>query len=185
MVESFQQIFALLDSSLDDKYKSTRIATKFKELFGRVSGARSGPTSSVSGHKVALRMTRGPTNSCIDFHCDGGYASSTSQIPLNPPSEYNGGQLYFFVNDQLHSVPRPAGSLVQHPPQVLHGVTSVTEGTRKSLFIVDSSNGLGERGVVQLTSDDVVSFLAKRASSVASSTNDHARAGTKRQREDA
>jgi hypothetical protein len=63
--------------------------------------------------------------------------------------------------------------LVQHPPSVLHGVTAVTEGTRKSLFIVDYQNGLGENGVVKLTSDDVVYFLAARRS-----------LGKKRQREE-
>lgn len=115
------------------------------------------------GHKLALRMTKGPTNSCIDFHCDGGYATSTSQIPLNPTSDYDGGSLCFFVNDHLYMVPRVPGSLVQHPRKILHGVTSVTRGTRKSLFIVDYANGLGEGGVVVLTSDHVVSFLARRA----------------------
>jgi len=108
-------------------------------------------------------MTRGPTNSCIDFHLDGGYASSTSQIPLNAPEEYKGGALCFFVHDQLVFVPRVAGSLIQHPPRVLHGVTSVTEGTRKSLFVVDRYNGLGEAGVVTLASDDVVEFLASES----------------------
>ena len=122
--------------------------------------------------KIALRMTRGPTNSCIDFHCDGEYATSTSQIALNPLSEYKGGTLCFFVNDQLHEIPRQRGSLIQHSPRVLHGVTSVAEGTRKSLFIVDQANGLGEKGVVELTSDHVVSFLATRAASLANSTND-------------
>ena len=149
-----------MDSSLDDKYKSTRLNDKFKELFGKVPGAQVS-----GGYKIALRMTKGPTNSCIDFHCDGAYASSTSQIPLNSPLEYKGGSLCFFVNDHLHKVPRIAGSLVQHPPQILHGVTSVTEGTRKSLFIVDKSNGLGGDGVVNLTSDHVVSFLAHLATS--------------------
>lgn len=56
-----------------------------------------------------------------------------------------------------------AGSLVQHPPHLLHGVTSVTEGVRKSLFIVDEKNGLGENGVTALSSDHLVSFLAKQA----------------------
>jgi hypothetical protein len=146
---------AALDDSLDDGYKSTNITQKFRDLFQKVSGKTDGRS-----HKVALRMTRGPTNNCIDFHCDGGYATSTSQIPLNSPSEYSGGQLCFFVNDQLQFVPRPRGSLVQHPPSVLHGVTAVTEGTRKSLFIVDQHNGLGENGVVELSLDDVVYFLA-------------------------
>ena len=56
-------------------------------------------------------------------------------------------------------IPRVAGSLVQHQPNILHGVTSVTEGERKSLFIVDVNNGLGAGGVVQLTSDHIDSFL--------------------------
>lgn len=127
--------------------------------------------------KVALRMTCGPTNSCIDFHCDGIYATSTSQIPLNPPAEYEGGQLCFFVNNELRFIPRPVGSLVQHPPDVLHGVTSVTEGTRKSLFIVDQNNGVGGRGVVELSSNDLESFLAQRASQKMT--------GKKRQRKEA
>ena len=150
-----KQILASLDSSLDDKYNSTCLDDKFREIHGE-GGHR---------HKVALRMTKGPTNSCINFHCDGGYASLTCQIPLNATSEYDGGSLCFFVNDHLHLVPRIPGSLVQHKRAILDGVTSVTRGTRKSLFIVDYANGLGEGGVVELTSDHVVSFLAQRASS--------------------
>ena len=149
---------SVLDDSLDDKYKFVRIYARFKTLFEQIGNNLYG-----KGFKVALRATLGPTNSCIDFHCDGGYATSTSQIPLNSPSEYKGGQLCFFVNDRLHFVPRPRGSLVQHPPRVLHGVTQVTEGMRKSLFIVDLANGLGEKGVVELTDDVVASFLAHRA----------------------
>mmetsp|Transcript_35094 Transcript_35094/g.51607 ORF Transcript_35094/g.51607 Transcript_35094/m.51607 type:complete len:337 (+) Transcript_35094:129-1139(+) len=156
--DQLRQIMSELDTSLDDKYKFDRIYENLMTLFGQVS-----PNSRGRRFKVALRATRGPTNSCIDFHCDGIYASSTSQIPLNSPAEYKGGQLCFFVNDQLHFVPRPIGSLVQHPPKVLHGVTQVTEGMRKSLFIVDESNGLGEGGVVVLSSEDIASFLAHRA----------------------
>ena len=66
------------------------------------------------------------------------------------------------MKDYLHMVPRVPGSLVQHPPEILHGVTSVTRGTRKSLFIVDDSNGLGEGGVIDLTLDHIIAFLAQR-----------------------
>ena len=106
-------------------------------------------------------MTKGPTNSCIESHCDGDYATSTSQIPLNSMSEYDGGIICFFVKDELYMVFRVPRSLVQHPPNVLHGVTSVTRGIRKSLFIVDKSNGLGEGGVIKLTSDHIIAFLAQ------------------------
>ena len=157
---TYSQLLAPLDSFLDDKYKSKYIDKKFSNIFGKVPDARTH-----AGYKIALRMTRGPTNSCINFHCDGVYATSTSQIPLNSTSEYEGGALYFFVSNQLLKVPRIPGTLVQHPPNVLHGVTSVVHGTRKSLFIVDKSNGLGEKGVVSLTADHVKAFLLRGSSS--------------------
>ena len=60
----------------------------FHDLFYRVPGA-----SEYGAFKVALRMTTGPTNACISFHCDGSYASSTSQIALNDPAEYDDWKL--------------------------------------------------------------------------------------------
>jgi hypothetical protein len=109
--------------------------------------------------QIALRMTRGPTNACIKFHCDGVYATSTSQIALNSPTEYEGGKLCFFVNDRFEFLSRPIGSLVQHPPKVLHAVTKLISGTRKSLFVVDKTNGLGYKGVVTVTQNQVDAFL--------------------------
>jgi hypothetical protein len=93
--------------------------------------------------QVALRITRGPTNACITFHCHGSYATGTVQIAINDPAEYQGGQLCFFVNNELFIVRRPAGSVSKHPRNELHAVTSLTMGTRKSLFVVDIINGLG------------------------------------------
>jgi hypothetical protein len=141
----FVQVFETLDETMGEEYKAQRVLQHLQDVFWKV------PKAARWGPKIALRMTRGPTKTCIDFHCDGGYATSTSQIPLNCPSEYEGGKLCFFVNDVLHEIPRDAGSLTQHPPRVLHGVTSVTKGTRKSLFVVDTNNGLGEDGVVVVT----------------------------------
>ena len=150
------QILAPLDEIVDDRYKSAVLDEKFQEIFERVPDHR-------GGYKIALRMTCGPTNSCINFHCDGHYATSTSQIPLNPTSEYEGGDLVFFKNDELQTVSRIPGSLVQHPPKVLHGVTSVLRGKRKSLFIVDEDNGLGEGGVIVLDQEDIRGFDADAA----------------------
>ena len=66
-----------------------------------------GIQSSIEGNSCS------PEKFCIDFHCDGGYATeSTSQIPLNKQSKYMGRQLCFFVNDELHFFHRHPGSLV-------------------------------------------------------------------------
>jgi hypothetical protein len=128
---------------------------KLQQAYANVPGSH----RRTEAPKIALRQTRGPTNACINFHCDGGYATSTTQIALNEPSEYEGGRLIFFVNDVVHVLERPAGSMVQHPPEVLHGVSSLTSGTRQSLFVVDKANGLGEDGVITVTSEHVQSFV--------------------------
>ena len=136
----------------DPESRAIIVLRKLNEAFQSVPGAR-GPA------KIALRQTRGPTNACINFHCDGSYATSTTQIALNEPTEYEGGRLVYFVNDKVHVLERPAGSMVQHPPKVLHGVTSLTSGTRQSLFVVDKANGLGENGVIVVTAEHVGSFF--------------------------
>jgi hypothetical protein len=127
------------------------ILKRLQRVYYNVPGASFTP-------KIALRMTRGPTHACIDFHCDGETATSTSQIALNIPTEYAGGRLCFYVNLELHFLERPMGSLVQHSPKVLHGVTHLTQGTRKSLFVVDHYNGLGEDGVIDVTMENVEAF---------------------------
>eukprot|EP00854_Cymbomonas_tetramitiformis_P023488 gene23488-28438_t len=115
--------------------------------------------------KFALRMTRGPTNACIDFHCDGGYATYTLQVALNEPTEYCGGRLCFYVPhvnsaaDRIEEPQRKAGSMTAHSRNVLHAVTTLTSGTRMSLFVVDINNGLGQQGVFNVEMKHVEHFL--------------------------
>lgn len=157
--EQLCNIISAIDNEREEcrnGYLFSPIWRALRTLFLSVSEARGEP-------KIALRMTRGPTNACINFHTDGPYASSTSQIALNDSTEYKCGRLCFFVNDTVHELERPAGSLTQHQPKALHGVTSLTEGTRKSLFIVDGLNGLGENGVTTVSQSDVEEFLYQRS----------------------
>ena len=116
------------------------------------------------GAKVALRMTQGPTGACIDFHVDGGYALRTVQIALNDPATYEGGRLVYFnysskdpADDRVDVLERPVGSVVSHE-KALHAVSALMRGERKSLFLVDWENGLGEGGVFEPTRDDVMDF---------------------------
>eukprot|EP00923_Selenidium_pygospionis_P049646 GHVN01085516.1.p1 GENE.GHVN01085516.1~~GHVN01085516.1.p1 ORF type:complete len:278 (-),score=41.69 GHVN01085516.1:125-958(-) len=86
--DAFTRLAAVVDESLPAALKSDKLLSFFRELFLRVR--KDEPMMTSQSNKVALRMTRGPTNACIDFHCDGTYATSTSQIALNCPSEYEG-----------------------------------------------------------------------------------------------
>jgi len=109
--------------------------------------------------KIVLRMTRGPTKACINFHCDGVYAAGTVQVALNDQSEYSGGRLCFYVNGRIMELDRPAGSVCQHPRSVLHAVTALMKGTRRSLFVLDQTNGLSDGAIVDATGAHVQEFL--------------------------
>ncbi|CAM9526211.1 unnamed protein product, partial [Heterosigma akashiwo] len=146
-------LFETLDQhfSSDSIYRSDRVIDRLKRLY--------------QGHshhscKIALRMTRGPTNACISFHCDGDYAHSTTQIALNPESEYEGGRLCFYSKGTgaLTVLSRKPGSCSHHTAKVLHGVTNLISGTRKSLFVLDNGNGLGERDVIDVTQEEMAAF---------------------------
>ena len=147
-----------LDAGLDDKYKAAKLIEKLKTRFYSVPGSES------STFKVFLCMMKGPCP-CDNLKCLATEARSTSEILLNSPEDYKGGEMAFFVNDEVDILPRTSGSLVQYPPKVLHGVTTVEEGTRMSLLILDKDDVRGDADTnLTLTGDDVVSFFAYRAS---------------------
>ncbi|CAM9328481.1 unnamed protein product, partial [Heterosigma akashiwo] len=79
---------------------------------------------------------------------------------LNPESEYEGGRLCFYSRGALTVLSRKPGSCSHHTPKILHGVTTLISGTRKSLFVLDKANGLGERDVIDVTQEQMAAFVA-------------------------
>lgn len=127
----------------------------------RIPGSRNSDST-----KIILRMTRGPSNACIGFHRDGAYATGTVQVALN--SDFEGGQLCFFVHDQLIILRRPPGSVCSHEPSTLHAVTALTRGSRKSLFVLDDTNGPSPK---ELDEPDKKKFYASEG--IFAATNMH------------
>jgi len=156
LTDQLVAIVSSLDGDLDDKYKASKLIEKLKTRFYSVPGSES------STFKIVLSLTKGP-GPCANFECLQTDARSTSEVLLNSPEDYKGGEMAFFVNDEVDILPRAAGSLVQYPPKVLRGITSVVEGTRMSLLILDKDDAAGIDLPLTLTGDDVVSFLAHRA----------------------
>lgn len=113
------------------------------------------------GATIALRYTRGPSKGAIGWHFDGGYAIATVQVSLNDDSDYEGGRLCFYSPQRGVNIPqRCAGDITKHDRTVLHAVTKLTAGSRYSLFVVDSANGLGDAGVVESSMEVVEAYLA-------------------------
>ena len=115
-------------------------------------------SSAPNSNMFVLRTTKGPTGKCINFHVDGEAATRTVQIPLN--EGYTGGKLVFFVDDKIVAPPRVPGSATIHCRDVLHGVTSVQQGTRNSFFIVSTDKGkaIVEEGVQTLKDSLVIAY---------------------------
>ena len=106
--------------------------------------------------KIAMRLTRGPLQGAIGWHCDGPYASSTVQLSLDDDTEYTGGRLCFYTRaNGVEVLRRRAGSLTVHKREILHAVTCLTAGARYSLFVVDMHNGLGDSDVFIITRNEV------------------------------
>ena len=102
--------------------------------------------------KLILQTTKGPSKTCIDFHSNGApYLSSCVEIALN--EEYQGGRHCFFVNNQVHVLKPAAGAVCQCPFRVLHGVSTVMAGSRKSLRLMEKTRNR-EGGILWVAQDD-------------------------------
>ena len=75
-----------------------------------------------------------------DWHIDvGSYPLHNRKISitiqLSNPDDYEGGDLQFWINKQPDTAPREQGLAILFPSYLMHRVTPVTRGTRKSLVL--------------------------------------------------
>jgi len=71
-----------------------------------------------------------------DWHTDYGrlFARKLSfSLQLSDPAAYEGGELQTHGGNEITTAPKARGTLVAFPSYVLHRVTPVTRGTRKSI----------------------------------------------------
>lgn len=76
-----------------------------------------------------------------DWHLDRGGVSTfpprklSLVLQLSDPSEYEGGELQFYTQQNPISLEKKKGLVVAFPSYTLHRVTPVTSGVRKSLVV--------------------------------------------------
>lgn len=63
----------------------------------------------------------------------GGARKLTFILQLSDPAEYEGGEVRLHLNNSPFSIPKERGKLIFFPSWVLHDVTPVTQGIRRSL----------------------------------------------------
>lgn len=94
------------------------------------------PFNDIKLRRTASRDDRAAGDGqCIAFHLD--HAERTMQVPLNDPSDYDGGDLVFaMTNGQLQRFPRIPGTATVHDNGVVHGVSELRRGVRYALFML-------------------------------------------------
>ena len=75
-----------------------------------------------------------------DWHMDIGAGALSHRkvsvtVQLSDPDSYDGGDLEFLRSPQPEVAPRNLGQVVIFPSYMMHRVTSITRGTRKSLVL--------------------------------------------------
>jgi PKHD-type hydroxylase len=74
----------------------------------------------------------------FDWHLDFGTGASSIRklsfsIQLSNPKAYEGGDLEFRINNNIVQAPRTPGTVIIFPSFVMHRVSKVTKGTRRSI----------------------------------------------------
>lgn len=92
----------------------------------------------ILGFKEELQLAEYGEGHYFDWHLDfsAGQASMrklSMSVQLSDSEDYEGGDLEIMVNTNHVKVPRSKGTVIIFPSFVMHRVTPVTKGTRKSL----------------------------------------------------
>ena len=74
-----------------------------------------------------------------DWHIDWGLAQVqrklSASLQLSDPAQYEGCDLQFQGMRQVEAAPRDRGAVIVFPSFILHRVTPISSGTRKSLVV--------------------------------------------------
>ena len=89
-------------------------------------------------HALQLLHYKGEEGGHYDWHIDAGPGASSTRkisvvVPLNQPTEFEGGVLEVNNNGVVYDAPQEPGSMILFPSFCLHRVNPVTKGNRWSL----------------------------------------------------
>lgn len=90
------------------------------------------------GFHQELQLTRYSEGDFFEWHLDFGAGEISARklsmtVQLSDPSEYEGGDLQFMINQNIVTAPREKGTIIIFPSFIMHRVTPITKGTRQSI----------------------------------------------------
>ena len=90
------------------------------------------------GFAQELQLTEYAEGDFFEWHMDFGRGDISNRklsltVQLSDPDDYEGGALQFMVNDKVVDAPRTRGTIIVFPSFVMHRVTPITRGIRRSI----------------------------------------------------
>ena len=129
-------------SWIDKTYNTEWLYNKMGDIVRRVNGEFFRFDIDGMHEKMQYTVYRSENNGFYDWHTDIGVYSSNSVtrklsviMVLTDPDSYEGGDLQIWGSRGFMTIPKERGMVVVFPSYVLHKVTPITSGTRKSLVI--------------------------------------------------
>ncbi|CAM1363253.1 PKHD-type hydroxylase [Tenacibaculum sediminilitoris] len=90
------------------------------------------------GFHNCLQLASYTEGDFFDWHLDFGAGEISDRklsisMQLSDPDEYEGGDLQFMLNQKIVNAPREKGTIIVFPSFMMHRVTPITKGVRKSI----------------------------------------------------
>ena len=92
----------------------------------------------IRGFQTELQLACYDHDDFFDWHMDFGVGDVSNRklsitVQLSDPDEYEGGDLQFMINKDIHTATRAKGTAIIFPSFAPHRVTQVTKGKRMSI----------------------------------------------------
>ena len=90
------------------------------------------------GFAEDLQLTEYGEGDFFEWHMDFGggeisHRKLSLTVQLSDSEDYEGGSLQFMINDKIVDAPRQKGTIIVFPSFIMHRVTPITKGTRRSI----------------------------------------------------
>ena len=136
------------ESTLDDTIRKSKVlpiipSSDTKWIFQRLTDLATNCNNhsyhfDLSGFHEPLQLAEYNEEDFFDWHLDFGVGQSSTRklsisIQLSDSDSYEGGNLQFRINNKVIDAPRAKGTAIIFPSFIMHRVTPITKGSRKSL----------------------------------------------------
>lgn len=128
----------LRKSSVMPVYPGGEMDWVFERMSGYIAQANQYYNFDLNGFYEPLQLAEYGKGDFFDWHLDFGAGTSSIRklslsIQLSNPQDYEGGDLEFRINNKVVKAPRTPGTAIIFPSFIMHRVTEITKGHRRSI----------------------------------------------------